>query len=77
MLVHGRHHFVGRMWPGHRQDLGMRLLDDVAFGTEAARYDHSAVFGKSFTDRLERLFYCRIDEATSVYDDEIGVLVAR
>ena len=77
MLVHGRHHFVSRMWSGHRQDLGVRLLDDIAFGAEAARHDHSAVFSKGFADRLERLFHRRIDEPTGVYDDEIGILVTR
>jgi len=55
----------------------MRLLDDVAFGAEAAGDDDSAILCERFADRFQRFFYRRIDEAAGVYDDEIGVLVAR
>ena len=37
--------------------------------------DHLAIFGQCFADRIERLLHCGIDEAASVDDDEVCILV--
>ena len=55
----------------------MRHPDEGAavLGAQATGDDHLAVFGKRLADRRQRFLDCRVDEAASIDDDEIGALV--
>src|SRR5262245_12304624 len=75
MPVNGLHDFGGRMRAGHSEDARMSLPDDIALRSEATGDDDLAVLRERFADGVERFLDRFIDEAASVDDDEIGVLV--
>ena len=55
----------------------MSVLDYALLRAKAPGHHDLAVLGERFTDGLERLLDCGIDEAAGVYDDEIGARVGR
>ena len=74
--MHMLHHFVFGVGSGDCQHFRVNLLDEIAatisgLGTQAAGDDYFAILCECFTNRIQRLFHCRINEPTSVHDDKI------
>ncbi len=77
VLVHRVHHLFGGVRAGDGKHLGMRLLHDVALGTEAAGDDDLAVLLDRFADGFQRFGHGAVDEAAGVDHDQVRLLVAR
>ena len=76
VIVHGTHDLVGGMRSGDRENLRVRLPDDVALGTETAGYDDLAILGERFANGIERFFHRCIDEAAGIDHDQIRIPIA-
>ena len=56
----------------HRQHAGMGLPNARLFNTETAGDDDAAVLGHGFANCVEAFFFCGIEKAAGVDDDDIG-----
>ncbi len=79
--VHGVHHLLGRVRPGHGQHLGVDLPDQIAaacarvlstLGAQAAGHDDAAVLGQRLADRVQAFLHRVVDEAAGVDDHQVG-----
>ena len=75
--MNGGHDFGQCVRAGNREHLRVRLFNDITvlFCAETAGNDDLAVFGKRFTNRVQRLFHRAVDKTAGVDDNKIGCVI--
>ncbi len=68
--------FVG-LWACYCENTGVLFFDQLSIGafTHTASHNHTTVFVHGFIDGVERFLFGSIDKTTSVYDNDICVVV--
>ena len=77
VLVHGGHDGVGVMGASNGEHVGVLLVNQVLACAQTSGDDDFSIFGKGFTDCIQRLFNCFIDESAGIDDNQIGCIVGR
>jgi len=75
MAVHGRHHLVDGMRPGHGEHFRVRLPHHVTLGAQAPGDNDPAVFSQRLANGIQGFFNRAVDESAGVDDHEFGVAV--
>jgi hypothetical protein len=68
------HHVIWGMGASNREQARKALAKIMCFRAETPGNNHIAILGQRFFNRTQRFFNRRLDEATSVDNDQIGTI---
>ena len=70
------HHVIWNMGVNNREQARKALTKIMCFRAKTLGNNHITILGQSFFNRTQRFFNPRLDETTSVDNDQVGTIKA-